>query len=74
MSLPRIMFLEVMPQVLLISGCAQLLSGGIWNILPSHMGLLFLKPTLLVGNMEERKTCHVLLRLPTSHLSLLKRH
>lgn len=37
------------------SGCAQQLSGGIWNTLPSHMGLLFLKPTLLVGNMERKE-------------------
>lgn len=29
--------------VLLLSGCAQQLSGGIWSILPSHMELLSLK-------------------------------
>jgi hypothetical protein len=55
MSLPRIMFLEVTPLVLLISGCAQQLSGGIWNILLSHMGLLFLKPMLFVGNMGRKE-------------------
>lgn len=49
------MFLEVTPLVLLISGCAQQLSGGIWNILLSHMGLLFLKPTLFVGNMGRKE-------------------
>lgn len=47
--------LEVTSLVLLIRGCTQQLSGRIWNILPSHMGLLFLKPTLLVGNMERKE-------------------
>lgn len=61
---PRIMFLEGRAQagssghpvlVLTMSGHAQQLSGGIWNILSSHLRLSFLKSTLHMGNMERRE-------------------